>query len=714
MPFQTPYVGREVSSATLSALVDALRELDDIEDVEGLPDLVAMSEPGHRISWDECRAMMALAEERFGRKGLRAIAAGTLKEPRFRFRTWLATTLLRPWDAIEYYLLPQWDPDFPLITSFVENKPGEINVYASLATDYEPCESFFHCLGGAFEGMMSSFSIRGRFTINSTGGGAHYVYAFDPPTGMLASLRNAISSIFMALLTVPNLFRIKRIMDRKGLDLINELARRRATELKLSESEATMRRRIENSRDLIFEYDHDLCLVYASPNVEQQLGYSEDVLMTSPFSMVPGDSQLRFREALGASGAEGPLQQMDLIDISGKPTWYELSFSRFRADGGSHTLVVARDISERKQFDEDLLNLQKLESLGVLAGSVAHDFNNLLVPVLGNAEFLLDQVEGDEQRDIVQQIHDAALKASDLTKQLLIYAGDRTATFSTIDLKAETEELTNLLRASVPRTVRLNLQLDDGVMVEGDVVQLRQVIMNLVTNAAESIEGSDGEVNLALSKAEKHVSLRVTDNGVGLTPAEINKIFTPFYTTKVAGRGLGLAAVQGIVKAHQGEITVASEPGHGSTFEVLLPVSSTKVTRDLREETPEGTGTILVIDDEAQVRDVAEKLLRSRGFMPVTEGDPDVAIERFRESPKRFDAVLLDVMMPKRSGLEVLKILREIREDVPVLLVTGYSSDIAMESSVPGVSVLRKPYRLNDLVSALNAVTEGREVPPQD
>jgi two-component system, cell cycle sensor histidine kinase and response regulator CckA len=235
-------------------------------------------------------------------------------------------------------------------------------------------------------------------------------------------------------------------------------------------------------------------------------------------------------------------------------------------------------------------------------------------------------------------------------------------------------------------------------------VQLRQVLVNLITNASESIGDEPGEVSLSLSNVDDRVCIRVEDTGCGLSEAEMARIFSPFYTTKVAGRGLGLAAVQDIVKSHDGEVVIRSTVNEGSTFEVWLPggTMDEAIETGTNAEEAEGTGLILIVDDEEAVRKVAERILLRRGFNVISEGDSDKAVSIFDEQHQNIDLVLLDVMMPKRNGFELMAIFRKLEPNIPVLLVTGYGSDVAELDDPERTAILRKPYRLNELVQAIN------------
>ena len=339
--------------------------------------------------------------------------------------------------------------------------------------------------------------------------------------------------------------------------------------------------------------------------------------------------------------------------------------------------IVSSDISERKRAEEErrrleasMRNVQRLESLGVLAGGIAHDFNNLLVAILGNADLaLMDMAPHAPHRGWIEQIKLAARRASELTNQMLIYSGRGEHTAEPLDLNALVAEMGGLLRVSISKKVVLNFECGDEVpLVDADASQVRQVVMNLIINASEAIGDEHGTVTIRIGEVEvdqesasrtfigedlpkgRYVSLEVADTGCGIETAARSKLFDPFYTTKFSGRGLGLAAVLGIVRAHRGAIEVRSQVNQGSTFRILLPVVESSVAVRWEDRGPQGqdlpgSGTILVVDDEEGVRDVARGMLE----LPVvaSPNPPEVANGAISAATnKTFTAVLLRSLDP--------------------------------------------------------------------
>ena len=374
--------------------------------------------------------------------------------------------------------------------------------------------------------------------------------------------------------------------------------------------------------------------------------------------------------------------------------------------GASH---VARDITDQKNFNVQIRQVQKLESLGVLAGGIAHDFNNLLVGILGNASLALENPL-PQNREFLEEIVRAGQRAADLTSQLLAYAGKGRFFIQPIDVSSLVREISQLIRTSISASVNLKLNLaSDLPPIEADSGQIQQVIMNLVINAAEAIAPeSPGTVTVTTAAVGPNVMLEVSDTGSGMDEETLARIFDPFFTTKFTGRGLGLSAVMGIVGSHKGTLNVHSKPGHGTTFTILLPAAEgahvasrvTDATEDLR-----GVGSILVVDDEEIVRKVARNSLERFGYAVMEATDGQKAVELFTEKHSQIVLVLLDLTMPTMGGEEALNRLRAIRGDVPVILSSGFSESEALRRfEGKGIAgFVQKPYKASYLAEKVKA-----------
>ncbi|HEX5659643.1 MAG TPA: response regulator [Polyangiales bacterium] len=392
--------------------------------------------------------------------------------------------------------------------------------------------------------------------------------------------------------------------------------------------------------------------------------------------------------------------------------------------------LVERRTSELKSAHEQLLHVQKLESLGVLAGGVAHDFNNLLAVILGRTELAAGAIARDSPAHAhLSLVQETALEARMLTKQLLGYSGKGKFLVQLVDLNQLIESMMQLLRASISRAVTLTFDREpEPQLVEADSTQLRQVVLNLVTNAAEAIGDQVGQVTirtrtrdvdrgyLALTRAQppivpgSYVSIEVEDDGCGMEESVRGKLFDPFFTTKFAGRGLGLAAVLGIVAGHRGSIAVTSTLGEGSTFAVLLPsVGADREPPKLRSTPPapntERRGTVLVIDDERAVRSVTAVSLESAGHVVATAASGREGIEIYRARRGEIELVLLDLTMPDMNGEQTLRALQALDARVQVLVMTGYAEDELHEKFQPDelAGFLAKPFARDELFGAVDA-----------
>jgi signal transduction histidine kinase/CheY-like chemotaxis protein len=401
---------------------------------------------------------------------------------------------------------------------------------------------------------------------------------------------------------------------------------------------------------------------------------------------------------------------------------------------GVSTNITGRRRAEREQakLQAQLLQAQKLESLGVLAGGIAHDFNNLLTSMLGCASVAQSMLpESSPALPVLNDVIAAARRAADLTRQLLAYSGKGRFDVRAIDLAEEVREIAHLLAATSPKNVRLRLELDaDLPSVEADAAQIQQVVLNLVVNGVEAIGDQFGEV-LVTTGAQRveagdatdivgpgpltagpYVFLEVRDTGCGMDDATKERIFDPFFTTKFAGRGLGLATTLGIVRSHKGAVMLTSAPGTGTTFRVLLPASSLAVRRERPRSTTGfvGSGTILVVDDDKGVRGTLRVLLTSMGFEVLEAPDGREAIDVFAAHADAIAVVVLDLTMPKLGGREVFEELRRIRPGVRVVLSSGYDREETVRRfGAEGISgFLQKPYTMTDLAEKLSTALAGR------
>ena len=435
----------------------------------------------------------------------------------------------------------------------------------------------------------------------------------------------------------------------------------------------------------------------------------------------------------------GSLLEEKLVRPDGSIVWAEIAARGVDYLGRPASLVVITDISERKRVEEErlafetqLLHAQKLESLGVLAGGIAHDFNNLLMGILGRADLArlsLDRPDGPAAEHLAA-LDTAANRAAELARQLLAYSGRGQTVIEPVELRDLVEELTHLLDVTISKKARIGFHFaEQPLVVEGDATQLRQIVMNLIANASEALGDESGTIHVTAAVLPcdrayldrlygggdlpegSYAFFEVSDTGSGIDPETLPRIFDPFYTTKFTGRGLGLAAVIGIVRAHRGAIDVESRPGLGTRFRVLLPLAGGATLPAARPQPgAEGwraTGTVLLVDDDETVRTVTSAMLEHVGLTVVTARDGCEAVQIFGEAPESFDCVLLDLTMPGMDGEELLRELKYLSPDVRVVLCSGYDEqDVARRFVGQGVAgFLQKPYDLAALAAALPTCT---------
>jgi PAS domain S-box-containing protein len=386
---------------------------------------------------------------------------------------------------------------------------------------------------------------------------------------------------------------------------------------------------------------------------------------------------------------------------------------------------------EREKLRLKMLEAQKLESLGVLAGGIAHDFNNLLTVVLANASFIRGDIGAHDER--VAHIETAARRAADLCRQMLAYAGKGSFTMERVELGALVKDTTELIRVSISKKAHVILDLAPQLpLVDGDVSQLRQVVMNLVINASESLGDGAGEIRVATRIGQPApagvtqafelppgdcVCLEISDTGSGMSAATLARIFDPFFTTKFTGRGLGLAAVLGIVRSHRGALTVDSAPGQGSTFRLFLPpATATKAPPPAEPAAPAtcGSGTILIADDEPIVLETTDALLRHFGFSTVLARDGHEAVAQFRAHRGALTTVLLDLTMPGLDGAEVARVIRAESPKLPVLVMSGFSEQdvFARIRGMGRIAILRKPFTGDMLRAQLAELAQPAPLQP--
>jgi len=402
-----------------------------------------------------------------------------------------------------------------------------------------------------------------------------------------------------------------------------------------------------------------------------------------------------------------------------------------------------RAVREHQALERKMLQAQKLESLGILAGGIAHDFNNLLMGVLGCADITLRRLPPNSPlRETVEMIVTSAERAADLTRQMLAYSGKGRFVIERVDLNQLVEEMAHLLRTVISKNALLRIDpAPTPVTVMADTTQLRQVIMNLITNASDALEGKSGIISITTGvmqadagylatsylddklESGPYAFVEVTDTGCGMDAETVKRIFDPFFSTKFTGRGLGLAAVLGIIRGHRGTVRIYSEPGKGTSFKILLPCDRQGVVEPLDQQKqkslppdlPERCGTVLIIDDDETVCSVGRLILEEYGLKVLTASDGEEGIDSLRRHLDEIGLILLDLTMPHLSGEEVFQAIRRLKPQVRVILSSGYNEQEATARFVgKGLAgFLHKPYRSDELLDTIIRVVsppcEGKQ-----
>jgi PAS domain S-box-containing protein len=432
---------------------------------------------------------------------------------------------------------------------------------------------------------------------------------------------------------------------------------------------------------------------------------------------------------LNGEGSPGILTMRSMTQ-TGEVVWVEVNAVSIVWEGGPAILCFVRDISTEKRLGAQLQQAQKMEAIGTLAGGVAHDFNNLLQAVLGYSDLLLiDRDRKDEGYRELQGIRNAALRATELTQQLLTFSRKVESKLRPINLNNEVVQVRELLGRTIPKMIAIDLRLEKYLhTVNADPTQIGQALMNLAVNAKDAMpEGGTiiietGNVTLdekfcathVGAKPGSYVMLLVGDTGTGMDRQTRAHIFEPFYTTKAqgTGTGLGLAMVYGIVKAHGGYIVCDSVRGKGTEFRIYLPVIEQEPVIGEEEDTalPKGgTETILVIDDEKLIRDLGEKALSSFGYMVLTAPDGASAIKLYSSEWERIDLIILDLIMPKMSGTLCFERIMEINPNARVIVASGYAEDGRMKRSIEKRvrGFIGKPFNVRQLLRLIREMLDG-------
>jgi PAS domain S-box-containing protein len=506
---------------------------------------------------------------------------------------------------------------------------------------------------------------------------------------------------------------------------------------KADESLQMMRFCVDHAGDSVFWVNCEGRILYVNDAACAGLGYSREELLSMSISEIDPD----YQPVVWGQHCENLRRRGNIIletrhrAKDGRVFPIEVNANYVHFGIHEFNFAFTRDITERKRaieerlkLEQQLLHAQKLESLGVLAGGIAHDFNNILTSIIGNADLALMRINPESPAiDNLHSIEKASARAADLARQMLAYSGKGKFIIGNHDINDLLEEMLHILQVSISKKAVLRLNLTRPLPpVEADATQIRQVIMNLVINASEAIGDKSGVIAISTGCMDcdssylkdvwldenindgLYVFIEIADTGCGMSKETLAKLFDPFFTTKFTGRGLGMAAVLGIVRGHKGAVKVYSEPGKGSSFKILLPASGKPAeifNHDTRDDHWKGSGTVLLVDDEETVRGIGAEMLKELGFNVVTANDGREAIGAYK-TREDISFVILDLTMPHMDGEQCFRELRTLNPDVKVILSSGFSElEVTQKFVGKGLAgFIQKPYKLSVLKAAIMGV----------
>ena len=515
--------------------------------------------------------------------------------------------------------------------------------------------------------------------------------------------------------------------------LARDVTERKRAETELRDREEYFRALIEYASDLITLVDEKGVIHYQSPSVERILNLKTEHTMGRNVAEFTHPDDLPrqvaiIRRALAKPDSPVSIEYRLRHHDGGWHLFAAVGRSIPHGAGEKRVVFNSRDITAGRNLEEQLLQAQKMEAIGTLAGGIAHDFNNVLAGILGSAELVREDLGPDHPSlEYVESIMTAAQRARELVQQILTFSRRRESEKRVLPLQSIVSECIKLLRSTIPAMVKISHHIESHCPpVLADPTQMHQVIMNICTNAWHALPETGGHIDISLRAVEVdsvmvarhpelrrglHVRLAVADNGHGMDAETLGRIFEPFYTTKPAskGSGLGLSVVHGIIKSHRGAILVESEPGKGTNFQIYLPArpANPKEFLAAAPDIPHGHGErILFVEDEAIVGKTAEEFLKRLGYAVTRCEQSDDALARFRNAPHDFDLIITDWAMPGMSGTELVSAIQAVRQDIPMLLMSGFVGTLMEKAAMTiGISeVLVKPVNPELLAQAVDLV----------
>jgi two-component system, cell cycle sensor histidine kinase and response regulator CckA len=554
----------------------------------------------------------------------------------------------------------------------------------------------------------------------------------------------AAALALISALSVNRLAHERSLHEQRAAALDDELRRlSQSTSAQLELSQRRFQEVAQLAPVGIFEADADGRCTWMSRRWAELTGRPREALLGKPWlDFIHPDDRAIVRQHV-RQAASGRSFEVDCRYEKGDGTiaWMMVYGVPRRDESGRHAGLVGTltDMTEQRgreaarlELDRRMQYVQKFESLGVMAGGIAHDFNNLLTGVLGGVDVVRERLAAHKPVDeVLENMRTAATQGAELARQMLAFSGRGSLVFESLLPADVVDEMLPLIESSLTKTRELEVRLErDTPSIEGDINQLRHVVFNLVGNACEATKSAGGKISISVSMVRadrsllasmyiddnlpegEYAVLEIADNGSGIEPKHLRRIFEPFFSTKFTGRGLGLAVVLGIVRGHRGGIAVESEIGTGTTVRVYLPVQRDRTPVRGRIEVPrrrvERGGTVLVVDDEPIVRAIARQMLEPAGYSVIEAADGEAGCEVVRRGTPRVDVVLVDLVMPRKGGIEALHEMQSLRGDLGSILTSGYAeSDLRAELAGSRAGFVQKPFSSETLLAAVDAAFTG-------
>jgi PAS domain S-box-containing protein len=545
-------------------------------------------------------------------------------------------------------------------------------------------------LSGEMNGTEAAYLIRSQFNIPIV-----YLTAYADEQVMER-----------AKITEPYGYIIKPFEDRELKITIEIALYKHGMEKKLKESEAWFSTTLKSIGDAVISTDTKGYVTFMNPVAESLTGWSRDEAINRPLNQVFDIINDKTRErcdnpvekVIATGVVEGLANGTILISKNGEERVISDSAAPiFDSDKKIiGVILIFRDVTEKIKLQKQIIQSQKMEALGTLAGGIAHDLNNILSAIMGYTELALDSVEQDSQLyNNLQEVFHAGNRAKDLVKQILTFSRQTELDRKPIQVRHIVNEALKLLRSSLPSTIEVRRNIQSDALVMADPTQIHQILMNLCTNAEHAMREKGGVLTVELQDVEldenftasypnmkpgAHINLTVGDTGHGMPPDVLERIFDPFFTTKETGdgTGMGLSVVHGIIGSYGGVITDYSKPGQGSTFKVYLPIIERhkEPRAEVEESIPTGCECILFVDDEPALANLGKQTLESLGYDVEIRTSSIEALKLFKNQPDRFDLVITDMTMPNMTGEDLAQELMRIKPNIPIILCTGFSAKI--------------------------------------